>query len=46
MYKNKFKGFSKLYLDNYYESCIDLKRYNDIIIRFDNIKIEDKKIEY
>jgi len=41
----KFKGFSKIYLENYCQSCIDEKRDNDIIIIFDDIKIEDKKIE-
>jgi len=41
----KFKGFSKIYLKNYCQSCIDNKNNNDFIVKFDNIKIEDKKIE-
>ena len=37
---------SKIYLDNYCQSCIDdYNNENDIIIKFDDIKIEDIKIE-
>ena len=42
----KFIGFSKINLDNFCQSCID--DYNnkyDNIIKFDDIKIEDIKVE-
>ena len=42
-HKAKYKGFSKLYLDNYCESCIYSIEDNNIIIRFDDIKIKKKK---
>ena len=45
LHKKKFQGFSKIYCYNYCQSCIDDKDDNDII-RFDNIKIGDTKIEY
>ncbi len=41
----KFEGFSKFFFDNYCESCIYSQDDNDIIIRFDDIKIEEQKIE-
>ena len=41
----KFEGFSKIYLNNYCESCIFHGDENDLIIKFDDIKIEDTKIE-
>ena len=45
-HKKRFKGFTKIFFDNYCESCIKNKNDDsDIIIRFDDIKIEDKKIE-
>ena len=44
-----FKFFSKNYLDNYCQSCIDnnkfITKYNYDSINFDDIKIEDIKIE-
>jgi len=45
-HNNKFKGFSKIYLDNYCQSCIE-KNYEieDKIIKFDDIKIEKIKLE-
>ena len=42
-HNEKFKGFSKIFLDNYCQSCINNKIENDIIIKFDDIKIEDIK---
>ena len=42
-HNKKFKGFSKIFLDNYCESCINNQTENDYIIRFDDIKIEDIK---
>ena len=42
-HNEKFKGFSKIFLDNYCQSCIDNQIENDIIIKFDDIKIEDIK---
>jgi len=47
-HNKKFKGFSKICLNNYCQSCIDdsnIFHENDIIIMFDDIKIEDTKIE-
>ena len=46
-HNKKFKGFSKFYLNNYCEDCYEYKNeiYNNDIIRFNDIKIEDKKIE-
>ena len=44
-HKQKYIGFSKIFYENYCQFCIDDKRDNDIIISFDDIKIEDKKIE-
>jgi len=46
-HNQKFKGFSKFFLNNYCEDCYDYineKYYNDII-KFDDIKIEENKIE-
>ena len=47
-HKKKFKGFSKFLLNNYCEDC-NIYNTNEIsekdIIRFDDIKIEDKKID-
>ena len=46
-HKKIFKGFSKYFLNNYCEDCyfyIYEKYYNDII-KFDEIRIEDSKIE-
>jgi len=42
----KFKGFSKFFLNNYCEDCFNYKNEinNNDIIRFDEIKIEEKKI--
>ena len=45
-HNNKFVGFSKIYLDNYCKFCTNYNKFeNDIIIKFDDIKIEDIKIE-
>ena len=45
-HNEKFKGFSKNYLNNYCQSCIkDFNYENYNIIKFDDIKIEDIKIE-
>ena len=44
-HKQKFKGFSKIFNDNYCQFCINNKRDDDIIISFDDIKIEVNKIE-
>ena len=41
----KFEGFSKIYLNNYCNDCIDDYNEFDDIIMFDDIKIEDIKIE-
>jgi len=41
-HNKKFEGFSKIYLNNYCRYCIN---ENNIIIKFDDIKIEDIKIE-
>ena len=41
----KFKGFSKIIVDNYCKSCILYKNKNDIIINFEEIKIENTKIK-
>ena len=38
----KFIGFSRLFLDNYCQSCIYEKNGNDIIIDFDDMNIEVK----
>ena len=42
-HNEKFKGFSKINLENYCQYCINKKNYD--IIKFDDIKIEDTKIE-
>ena len=43
-HNEKFKAFSEIFLENYCQSCInELNQYD--FIYFDNIKIEDKKIE-
>ena len=46
-HNKKFKCFSKLFLNNYCEDCDQFKIniYDNDIIRFDDIKIEEKKIE-
>ena len=46
-HKKKFKGFSKFFLNNYCEDCYDYiyEIYDNDIIRFDDIKIEENKIE-
>ena len=47
-HKKKFKGFSKFLLNNYCEDCIIYNTHEiseKDIIRFDDIKIEDKKID-
>ena len=46
-HNKKFKGFSKLFLNNYCEDCnqYKIKIYDNDIIRFEDIKIEDKKID-
>ena len=44
-HNNKFEGFSKIYLINHCESCIKRLYENEHIIKFDDIKIEDIKIE-
>ena len=46
-HNKKFKGFSKYFLNNYCENCYKYKNeINDNnIIKFDDIKIEEKKIE-
>ena len=41
----KFKGFSKIYLNNYCNDCFDDYNEFDDIIMFDDIKIEYIKIE-
>ena len=41
----KFIGFSKLFLDNYCQECIKNKFINNIVINFDNMKIDDILIE-
>ena len=45
-HNKKFKGFSKFFLNNYCEECYDYKKeiYDNDIIRFDEIRIEEKKI--
>jgi len=45
-HKKKFKGFSKFYLLNFCEDCYDyqFEIYNNDIIRFDDIRIDEKKI--
>ena len=43
-HNKKFEGFSKICLDNYCQKCIFYQN-NGIIINFDDIKIEDIKIE-
>ena len=40
----KFEGFSKFYMDNYCKYCIN-KQKRDDIIKFDDLKIEEIKIE-
>jgi len=42
VYKKKFKGFSKFYLNNYCEECSEY--YNDTN-KFDKIRIQENKIE-
>ena len=46
-HNKKFKGFSKFFLNNYCEDCDDYKNeiYDNDIIKFDDIRIEEKKIE-
>ena len=44
-HKKKYIGFSKIFFDNYCESCISAKSDNKDIIIFDDIKIKDKKIK-
>ena len=46
-HNKKFKGFSKFFLNNYCEDCYYYKheKYNNDIIRFDEIAIDEKKIE-
>jgi len=46
-HKKKYKGFSKFFLDNFCEDCKKFKNaINDKdIIRFDDITIEEKKID-
>jgi len=44
-HKEKFKAFSKLCQENYCQKCINEKPDNDIIIFFDDIKIENNIIE-
>jgi len=44
-HKRKFRGFSKVYLKNYCLKCINESNNKKDIIRFDKIKIEDKKID-
>ena len=46
-HNKKFKGFSKFFLNNYCEDCDNYKdEINDNdIIRFDDIKIDEKKIK-
>jgi len=41
----KFIGFSKLFLDNYCQEYIKNKFINNIVINFDNMKIDDLLIE-
>jgi len=42
-----FKGFSKFFLNNYCEDCFNYKKgiYNNDIIKFDGIRIEEIKID-
>jgi len=47
-HNEKFSGFSKMFMDNYCQTCINIHKFkfeNDIIIKFDDIKIENIKIE-
>ena len=44
-HNKEFEGFSKIYLDNYCQSCINNSIKNDVIIKYDDIKIEDIKME-
>ena len=46
-HNKQFKGFSKFFLNNYCEDCDDYtdEIYDNDIIRFDDIRIEEKKIE-
>ena len=44
-HKEKYIGFSKIFFDNYCQSCIHAKSDNEDIIIFDDIKIKDEKIE-
>ena len=46
-HNKKFQGFSKYFLNNYCEDCDNFKNeeFNKDIIRFNDIKIEEKKIE-
>ena len=46
-HNKKFKGFSKFFLKNYCEDCDDYinEIYDNDIIRFEDIRIEEKKIE-
>ena len=46
-HNKKFKGFSKFFLNNYCEDCYDYTNeiYDNDIIKFEDIRIEEKKIE-
>ena len=46
-HNKKFIGFSKFFLNNFCEDCIEYKSeiYDNDIIKFDEIRIEEKKIE-
>ena len=46
-HNKKFKGFSKYFLNNYCEDCDNYKneKFDNDIIRFNDIKIEEKKID-
>ena len=46
-HNKKFKGFSKYFLSNYCEDCDNYKneKFDNDIIKFNDIKIEEKKID-
>ena len=46
-HNKKFKGFSKYFLSNYCDDCDNYinEKFDNDIIRFNDIKIEEKKIE-
>jgi len=44
-HKEKYIGFSKIIFDNYCQSCVKFKNDSNDIILFDDIQIEDKRIE-